>query len=88
MNRSDRKPPKKVHSIDGKQAHEQDVITQAELRKGSELQLTVWHAEKLCRDYINGLCRRYDEGARIENGQFTWDSSNEMVRSRKKEDVG
>jgi hypothetical protein len=79
-----RKPPQKVQAINRKQV-EPDRISQEELRQASELQLTVWHAERQCREYILSLNRRIQEGAAVDDGELSWDADNQMVRSRRKE---
>ncbi len=87
MKHPHRKPPGKVRSIDGK-LPAADVVSQDELEHGSEMQLTVWHAEKQCRECIKLLARRIEEGAAIEDGPLAWDIDNEMVRSRKQKAGG
>lgn len=81
MNRVEKKPPRRVLSIKRGEQVLDDIITQEQLQKASDFQMTVWHAEKQCREYLKSLASRRELGATVERGPLRWDAENEMVRS-------
>jgi hypothetical protein len=65
----------------------QDLITQAELRKGAELMAGKSSAARLvCAIYMNALARRIADGAAIEPGPLAFDPTLRSVYNRKPPD--
>lgn len=65
-----------------------DMVSQADLAHGSELQITAWRIERECQEYMKKIATRVRHGATVEAGALAWDGENEMVRGRRKEGSG
>lgn len=73
---------RKVRSIAGE--FTEDIITQAELTKASDLQAMEWQTARLAHRAIEQIERRLLEGAALEDGPLYFDGELKMVRTRRK----
>ena len=62
----------------------EDLITQAELQKGTEFMAENSSGTRIVRElYMNALARRFLDGAMIEPGPLTFDQKLKIVCDRK-----
>lgn len=83
-----RKPPQKSRVVALRGDFVREVVTQADLIELSTAQRAEWMASKRAALLSEGIKASLQQGARVEPGPLYFDRELEMVRSKKKEDVG